>query len=72
MIFVISMGSAAIPSKLGGPSAQTIGSMIERLFAVLKMPMAGVTATLTLVVIGVVLLVAQRYMDVLTIFKELE
>jgi len=72
MIFVISMGSAAIPSKLGSPSAQTIGSMIERLFAVLKMPMAGVTATLTLVVIGIVLLAAQRYMNVLTIFRELE
>jgi len=30
------------------------------------------TATLTLVVIGIVLLAAQRYMNVLTIFRELE
>lgn len=72
LIFIFVMGSTSIPSFMGGPSMQTTGSMISSLFSVLQLPLAGVVATITVIVIMTILVVGEYFFDILTLFEEVE
>lgn len=72
LIFVIAIGDEAIPEIMGGAGIYTIGMMMLRVFDALQIPLAGAISVLTLITIGVLLYLGQRFANIMALFEEIE
>jgi ABC-type spermidine/putrescine transport system permease subunit I len=72
LVFVLVMGSAQIPDQLGGSGVQTVGQMLFSTFNALQFPLAGAISLVVLAMIGVLILIADRYANLMALFQELE
>ena len=72
LIFVITLGDEAIPEIMGGVGTYTIGIMMLSIFDAGQIPLAGAVSVFTLIIIGALLYLGQRFANIMALFEEIE
>lgn len=72
LIFVITIGAGSMPEIMAGMNTYTIGVMMLSIFDAQQIPLAGAVSVITLGVIGILLLLGQRYANIMALFEEIE
>lgn len=70
LIFVIAIGDASIPELMAGMGVYTLGIEIASIFNAQQIPLAGAISVITLVVVGGLLYLGQRYANIMALFEE--
>lgn len=71
LIFVVAIGDVAIPELMGGVNTYTVGMMMSAVFDAQQIPLAGSVSVITLLMIGILLYIGQRYANIMALFEEI-